>query len=309
MTDANEIVSALGQHMPAVLRWAGAVAKQLRTHDIAVGGKSSGFSNTDALTLADLSLQELIVAALRDGDPSFRRCRIEAEEATGDLARFAADSPYVISIDPIDGTKQYRDRSGDGWSVMLHLRTATDVLYSLVSIPSAGVEGRWVEVTPDRIAVGDDDLSRPAREVLDALPNVSSETPVAGASIYMIGFVGREWESVDAVRSAGVDGVDADDTPGCLYDLMATRRFAGSLIHSPNVYDYPVSLQIARRFGGDSVSVHTGRPVDFNDLWYDERSKMWRLKGVVATATDPELLETLCSVARDWNQDRYAGTN
>ncbi len=128
-------------------------------------------------------------------------------------------------------------------------------------------------------------------------------------SIYMIGFVGRERESVEAVRSAGIDGVDADDTPGCLYDLMATGRFAGSLIHSPNVYDYPVSLQIARRFGGDSISVHSGLPVDFNDVWFDERSKMWRLKGIVATASDRRLIDTLCNVACDWNQDRYAGKN
>jgi 3'(2'), 5'-bisphosphate nucleotidase len=309
MYEADGIIAALGQHMPPVMRWAGAVAKQLRTHDIAVGGKNSGFSNTDALTLADLSLEELIEAALRDGDPVFRRCRVEAEETTGDLNRFANESPYVIAIDPIDGTKQYRDRTGDGWSVMLHLRTATDVLYSLVYIPAAGAEGRWVEVTRDRIAVGDDDLSRPARAVLDALPAVSSETSETGASIYMIGFVGRERESVEAVRSAGIDGVDADDTPGCLYDLMATGRFAGSLIHSPNVYDYPVSLQIARRFGGDSVSVHSGLPVDFNDVWFDGRSKMWRLRGIVATANDRRLIDTLRNVARDWNQDRYAGKN
>ncbi len=295
--------------MPPVLRWAGAVAKQLRVHDIAVGGKSSGFSNTDALTLADLSLQEPIVAALRDSDPLFRKCRLEAEEANGDLSRFSTDSPFVIALDPIDGTKQYRDRSGDGWSVMLHLRTATEVLYSLVYVPSAGPEGRWVEVSPNRIAVGDDDLSRPARVVLDGLETRNEPVQSGSGFIYMIGFVGRERESVEAVRSAGINGIDADETPGCLYDLMATGEFAGSLIHSPNVYDYPVSLQIARQRGGDSVSVRTGRAVDFNDLWFDERSKMWRLRGIVATAADLDVLKTLCDVPRDWNEDRYAGRN
>lgn len=308
MIDPHDVISALAREMPAVLRWAGAVAKQLRTHNIAVGGKSSGFSNTDALTLADLSLQELIVAALRDSDPLFRQCRIEAEEANGDLSHFTSDSPLIIALDPIDGTKQYRDRSGDGWSVMLHLRTATEVLYSLVYVPAAGPEGRWVEVAPNRIAVGDDDLSRPARAVLDGLPTASDPSR-QGDAIYMIGFVGREHESVDAVRSAGVNGVDADETPGCLYDLMATGEFAGSLIHSPNVYDYPVSVQIARQRGGDSVSVRTGLPVDFNHLWFDERSKMWRLRGIVATCVDRKVLKTLCDVARGWNEDRYAGRN
>jgi 3'(2'), 5'-bisphosphate nucleotidase len=309
MIDAKRLIEALSREMPPVLRWAGAVAKQLRLHDISVGGKSSGFSNTDALTLADLALQELIVAALRDSDPLFRSCRIEAEEANGDLSRFANESPYVIALDPIDGTKQYRDRSGDGWSVMLHLRTTSEVLYSLVFIPSAGREGRWVEVTPSRIVAGDDDWTRPARSVLDGLSESGTGSRSGGNSIYMIGFVGRERESVDAVRAAGIDAIDADDTPGCLYDLMASGRYAGSLIHSPNVYDYPVSLQIARQRGGDSVSVRTGRPVDFNDLWFDERSKMWRLKGIVATSTDRQFLPRLCDIARDWNEDRYAGMN
>lgn len=309
MIDRNELIEALASQAPPVLRWAGAVARQLRQYDIAVGGKSSGFSNTDALTLADLSVQELLVAALRDADPIFRRCRVEAEEVSGDLGRFAEDSEYVIALDPIDGTKQYRDRTGDGWSVMLHLRTATEVLYSLVAIPSAGSEGRWVEARGDSIRVGDDDLSRPARAVLDTLPVVERGTPSPSRNIYMIGFVGREQESVAAVTAAGLTGVDADETPGCLYDLMATGAFGGSLIHSPNVYDYPVSIQLARQLGGDSVFVRTGEPVRFRDLWLDERSKMWRLPGIVATAVDPAALSVLCSVAREWNEDRYAGFN
>lgn len=307
--DRSELIAALAQSMPPVMRWAGAVARQLRQYDIAVGGKSSGFSNTDALTLADLSLQELLVAALRDSDPVVRRCRIEAEEESGDLGRFARESEYVVALDPIDGTKQYRDRTGDGWSVMLHVRTATEVIYSLVAIPSAGPQGRWVEAQNSRIVVGDDDTSRPAREVLDALPPVVGDRHAPTSNIYLIGFVGREQESVDAVTAAGLTGVDADQTPGCLYDLMATGAFGGSLIHSPNVYDFPVSVQIARQLGGDSVSVRTGRPVDFRDLWYDERSKMWRLRGIVATAVDPAALPILCDVARNWSDDRYGGVN
>jgi 3'(2'), 5'-bisphosphate nucleotidase len=309
MIDREELIAALAREMPGVLRWAGAVAKQLRGHDIALGGKASGFASTDALTLADLSVQELLVAALRDADPLFRRCRIEAEEVTGDLGRFATDSDYVIALDPIDGTKQYRDHIGDGWSVMLHLRTGTEVVYSLVYAPSAGKNGRWVEVRHDRIVAGDDNLSRPARTVLDSLPPSKPTTRTRSPKIYMIGFVGREKESVEAVTAAGLTGVDADDTPGCLYDLLATGEFGGSLIHSPNVYDFPVSTQIVRRLGGDSVWVRTGEPVHFGDLWLDERSKMWRLRGIVATAVDRAALETLCTVARDWNEDRYAGAN
>jgi len=51
-----EIVAALAREMPSVLRWCGAVAKQLRRHNVSVEGKTSGSSMTDALTLADLSM-------------------------------------------------------------------------------------------------------------------------------------------------------------------------------------------------------------------------------------------------------------
>ena len=309
MSQPAELIEALSRQTPQLLRWAGAIAKQLRGHNIAVGGKTSGFSNTDALTLADLSLQQLLVDALRDLDPLFRNCRIEAEEATGDLERFATDSEWIIALDPIDGTKQYRDNTGDGWSVMLHLRNQHEVVYSLVFIPSAGEFGRWVEVHEQGIRVGDDDPAYPARDVLDRLPNTNIDPALVQDQIYIIGFVGRESESVAAVTDAGLVGVDADATPGCLYDLMSTGRFGGSLIQSPNIYDYPVSVHIARLLGGDSVHVRTGKRADFSDLWYDESSKMWRLRGVVATAIQPEVLERLCEVARDWNEDRYSGFN
>ncbi|HXY37881.1 MAG TPA: inositol monophosphatase family protein, partial [Planctomycetaceae bacterium] len=139
--DESEIASTLARHMPAVLRWCGALAKSLRGHNIALSGKHTGSANTDALTLADLTIQELIVAALRDADPLLRKCRIEAEEATGDLARFARDGELVLAIDPIDGTKQYRDRTGDGYAVMLHLRNRETVIYSLVFVPECGADG------------------------------------------------------------------------------------------------------------------------------------------------------------------------
>ncbi|MBC8117507.1 MAG: inositol monophosphatase, partial [Candidatus Saccharimonas sp.] len=103
------LITALSVHLPSVLRWAGGIARELRQHNIAVGGKNSGSATTDALTLADLTIQGLIVSALRDCDPIFRHCRIDAEESTGDLARFPNDADFTIGIDPIDGTKKYRD--------------------------------------------------------------------------------------------------------------------------------------------------------------------------------------------------------
>src|SRR5215475_5161644 len=175
----NELISLLSAELPRVFRWVGALARQLRHHDIALGGKHSGYASTDALTLADLSVQEILVAALRDMGPAVRRCRIEAEEGTGDLGRFAGESEWVLAIDPIDGTREYRDRIGHRYAVMLHARTAESIHYSLVFLPEEGADGTWLEVRGTRIVLGPDDPMRPARAVLDALPPVAATPPRA----------------------------------------------------------------------------------------------------------------------------------
>lgn len=305
----EDVVRALSEEMPEVLRWAGAIARQLRRYDVSIeGAKASGYSNTDALTLADLTVQELLVAALRDRHPLFRRCRLEAEEDTGDLGRFAAESPLTIALDPIDGTKQYRDRTGNGYGVILTLRDKQTVHYSLVHLPEDGPYGSWVEVTADRIVVGPDDPSVPARDALNALPPIDPAARPDSPKIYLIGFLGRDEERARAVDAIGLQGVPADRMPGSVYPLFASGQFGGSLIHSPNVYDFPVSLHIARRLGGDAVMVHTGRPVDFRDLWLDERSNMLRIRGVVACSHNRQTLQKLVALARDWNPDRYAAS-
>lgn len=300
------IAEALGRHLPGVMRWAGALAKQLRRHNIALGGKSSGSANTDALTLADLSVQELLVGALRDADPILRQCRLECEEETGDLARFASDSPLVIAIDPIDGTKNYRDRLGNGYCVMLHLRSRETVHYSLVFIPELGEFGTWVEVNGSRVKCGEDDPSRPAVDVLDAMSPIDPKSLAIGKKIYLIGFQQRDVENAKRVTEIGLEGVPPDDMPGSIYELMARGTFGGSLIHSPNVYDFPVGLHIARAFGGDAVWVHNGEPVHFGETWMDNRADMLRLPGICACSPDREVLKTLCALAKDWNPVRYA---
>lgn len=300
----GELIAACAEHLPAVVRWAGGIAKVLRRFDVAVEGKTSGSSNTDALTLADLSLQELLVAAMRDTSPLFRECRIEAEEQTGDLGRFATECEYTLSIDPIDGTKQFRDRSGDGWAVMVHLRTIEQVLYSLVCVPETGEHGTWLEVSGDRVLCGEDDPARPARDVLDGFEPITAGTD--SKKFYVIGFQDRDPEVANTILPGiGIAGHTSEQTPGSIYPLMATGEFGGSLIHTPNVYDYPVALHVARAFGGESVWVHDGQPVDFREHWMDERADMLRLPGIVATAVDRELLSGLCELAKDWDQRRY----
>lgn len=308
-----ELVKTLHVTLPPALRWSGSVARRMRQFNIALEDKKTGSSNTDALTLADLTVQELLVGALRDGHPSIRECRIEAEETTGDLARFATHSPYTLALDPIDGTKQYRDKTGNGYSIILTLRSRETLHYSLVFIPEQGPHGGWVEVLEDRVVCGSDDPSQTAGEVLASLPHITrsswDKTPAGtgkSKKIYMIGFQKHDRTKAELVTKGGLEGVAADDCPGCPYDLIASGEYAGSLIHSPNVYDFPASLHIARVLGGDSLWVHNQQPVNFDDLWMDERAKMLRLPAIVATSPDRTVLETLCTLAKNWNPVRYA---
>jgi len=296
----GDLVDLLAAQLPSVFRWAGAVARQLRRHDIAIPSKSSGNPDTDALTAADLAVQELVVAALRDAGSSVRRCRIEAEETSGDLGRFAPDGECVLAIDPIDGTREYRDRTGNGYAVMLHLRTAETVHYSLVYLPEDGPEGSWLEARPGRVAVGPDDWDRPARAALDVLGPVDVTWRTASRRILVSGFPGAYRERARAISEAGLEGVLGGQIRGSLYPLMARGELAGALFHTPNVYDFPVCLHLARLLGGDAVWVHDGRSVDFRARWRDERSGMLRLPGVVACAANPAIVETLVQVARSF---------
>lgn len=299
------VIAALQHSLPSVVRWCGAVARRLRQFNISVGGKASGNANTDALTLADLSVQELLFAALRDADPILRQCRIEGEEATGDMARFAAESPLAIAIDPIDGTKQYRDRTGNGYSIIVHLHDDHTPLYSLVYAPEMGPEGTWVEVTDRRIASGPDDFNRPARQVLDELPDVTARRDSLGSNIYLIGFQRRDEQRAREVDGIGLKGFTSDEMQGSIYPLMASGAYGGSLIHSPNIYDFPVSMHIARVRGGDAVWVHNRQPVHYQTLWMDDRAGMLRYPGIVACSEDQGIIDRLCRLSEHWNPARY----
>lgn len=121
----------------------------------------------------------------------------------------------------------------------------------------------------------------------------------------MINFMKDDPIKAALVNETGLKAFLPDDMPGSIYPLMAQGRFGGSLIHTPNIYDYPVSLHLARLLGGESVWVHNGEPVNFRTTWMDERAGMLRLPGVIATAINKEHLDKLVRVAKDWDQRRY----
>ncbi len=301
----NDLIAALSEKLPAIMRWAGSIARELRKHNIEITGKTSGSVFTDALTLADLTVQDLIINAMRDLDPLFLKCKIEAEETTGDLERFASESDLTLSLDPIDGTKQFRDKTGNGYSVMLHLRNPQDVLYSLIYLPEQGPTGGWVEVNQGTIRCGKDDCSVTARAALDALEPINSQSRPDSPNIYLIGFQQRDPECAEMVTQIGLKGFAPDEMPDSIYPLLASGEFGGSLIHSPNIYDFPVSLHIARQLGGDAIWAHNGESVHFKETWMDDRADMLRLPGIVACSANRETLEKLASLAREWNPNRY----
>ena len=303
--DAAPVIEALDARMPSVLRWAGGIARQMRKFEISIEGKTSGSASTDALTLADLTVQDLLVSALRDSDPILQQCRLEAEETTGDIGRFATEGPLTLAIDPIDGTRCFRDRTGHAWGVILMLRTEETVLWSLVYLPESGPHGTWVHASGERLVCGPDDPSRTAETVLAELPAVEKQGRPHSKNIYVIGFQDQDQARAEAVTAAGLQGFAVEAMPASIFELQARGEFAGSLIHSPNVYDFPVSLQIARQLGGDAVWVHNREPVHFREMWVDDRADMLRLPGICACSEHPDVLETLCKLAADWNPQRY----
>ena len=304
--ELTDLTTALAREMPEVLRWGGALARRIRDFNISLPGKTSGSHLTDALTLADIGVQEILVGALRDRDPVFRLARIEAEEENGDLHLFADDAPWTLALDPIDGTRQYRDKTGNGYAVMLSLRTRDTLHYSLVYLPEMGESGTWVEAIGDTIRVGPDNPLQPARDALDAITPVNPTARPDSSQIYLIGFQEHDAARAEDVTATGLQGVAPDDMPGSIYPLLADGRFGGSLIHSPNIYDFPVSLHIARILGGDAVWVHDGQSVHFDELWMDERADMLRLPGIVACSANHQTLETLVKLASEWSRERYA---
>jgi 3'(2'), 5'-bisphosphate nucleotidase len=121
----------------------------------------------------------------------------------------------------------------------------------------------------------------------------------------LIGFQSDDPVKAELVTRSGLVGHTSEQTPGCVYELMARGEFVGSLIHSPNIYDFPVSMQIARLWGGDAVWVDTREPVHLGQTWLDERAAMRRLPRIVACSWNRSVLEHLCELAADWDPVRY----
>lgn len=294
----THLIQTLAARLPDVVRWCGALARQLRKHDVAVEGKGSGYAPTDALTLADLGIQEILVDALRDFGPEFHQCRLELEESTGDTAAFATESPLTIAIDPIDGTKHFRDGTSDGYGIIISLRRSDSSLYSLGYFPEQGRVGEWVEVNGGRIIHALEDTSMPARRVLDAAETLAADAVARSNAVWVTGYRTDPDLVAKHLTQEGFKTVMSDGRSEHICTELVKGRIDGMLMNRPGVYDAPMWMHVVTALGGSECWAHNGERVDFRDSWYDEGSKGLRLSGAIACARDQGQLARIVAVAK-----------
>lgn len=113
---------------------AGAVAQHLQGHVRNVGKQSSGTPESDALSVADLATQDVLLLRLAE---SFAGIAVDAEEDTKIVQRFVPAAPHrpLIVLDPIDGSLNYLDNSPD-YAVMGALIEHDRYLASVVHFPA-----------------------------------------------------------------------------------------------------------------------------------------------------------------------------
>jgi fructose-1,6-bisphosphatase/inositol monophosphatase family enzyme len=113
---------------------AGAVAQHLQGHVPNVGKQGSGTPESDALSLADLATQDVLLLRLAE---SFAGIAVDAEEDTPVVQRFARATPHgaLIVLDPIDGSLNYLDGSPD-YAVMGSLIEHDRYVASVVHFPA-----------------------------------------------------------------------------------------------------------------------------------------------------------------------------
>ena len=85
-----------------------------------------------ALTIADTASQEALLAPLLE---HFPQVRLEAEEDTPSVSRFAESGDALVVIDPIDGTLRFYLEGSGPYAVMIGLAIRERYEASLVALP------------------------------------------------------------------------------------------------------------------------------------------------------------------------------
>lgn len=124
---------------------AGELACKLRDTATSSQKFNTGFSEIDIVTSADLEVQEFILSKLANS--KLKDCEIIAEENTPTAAKFAKKSQFVLTLDPIDGTKLYATGK-KMFSVVVTIHDKKRPIYTFCYYPAV----RWgVKIVNDKI--------------------------------------------------------------------------------------------------------------------------------------------------------------
>jgi fructose-1,6-bisphosphatase/inositol monophosphatase family enzyme len=131
--DKNEIIQELIKLEPVFIK-AGDLAAKLQKNAESQNKFNTGAEAYDIVTEADFEVQEEILGIM--AKTALRQCRLLAEEDTPSTKLFNSKGDFLLTLDPIDGTKLYA--KGDKyWSVIISLRDDKEIFYTFNYFPAA----------------------------------------------------------------------------------------------------------------------------------------------------------------------------
>lgn len=198
-----------------------------------------------ALTIADTASQEALLVPLLERYP---HVRLAAEEDTPTIRRFPTESPFLVVIDPIDGTLRFYLEGLGPYAIMLGLARDGEYEAGLVAMPRERLFFAAVRGEGATLASGDTP-ARPVRAeatgnqifVNHDLPEAACESlrgagfeavPAAGGAISVAPLIpgvraGLRWvrESAAGVSIRGRIGVLIAEEAGALVRTETGSRF------------------------------------------------------------------------------------
>lgn len=111
---------------------AGELAIKLRESMTSSQKQNTGFAEADVVTSADLAVQEFVLKRLAKS--KLADCELIAEEETPSIDLFAKKSQYVLSLDPIDGTKIHAEGK-KMFSIVVTITDKKEPIYTFCYYP------------------------------------------------------------------------------------------------------------------------------------------------------------------------------
>jgi fructose-1,6-bisphosphatase/inositol monophosphatase family enzyme len=129
-----------------------------------------------ALTIADTAAQEALLVPLLERFPGVR---VEAEEDTPSVARFASAGDSLVVVDPIDGTLRFYLEAGGPYAVMMGLALRGEYTAALLALPREALHFEAVRGEGARVVEGDGPARPAGLEISGRRVLVSHDLPRA----------------------------------------------------------------------------------------------------------------------------------